>query len=1012
MRLTSFVALLLLLFSSLQASENGLDVCFIQSITNAVPGQAITIQTKITNKSSTHQILVGHLELPPLWQAVPCNDMLMHIDAGQTSIQNVVIEIPSTASPGEFPVRYDVWARDNSSIMDRDKAAVVIGRITNNEIPIELEITSPPLVDANPEDILFVTGLLTNTGECFYEGNICIAAPEGWQSMPAEKVGFSLAPTESKVLIYGVKVPKLALAGEHAISLRLEEDPSFQRSMTALIKPKIDVCSVIEGHEGFHNLNQAVQIYVNYMNKGNLPLTVQIETSAEPYCDLVYISDPFEIPPMESCEVPITVRTEAYTDEHDQFVLIKLIDVNTGEQLYQNPLTLKFVSNKKAEDDPYAYIPAHLSLMALGDRYKRIVAAEYAGGGLIDPETNRYFEFFLRVPTEVEHVIYNIDQRLYAGIYDDEWDIRLGDTIYELSPLTQRFRYGRGGSIAQELDRWSWGVHYTQNTLNGEYNPKETCAYLEYSLSDCWTVSTNFLHKVEKEIPTSNLLTLQTDFEFPPNFDTEMEVGINVLDHGCQRNNYAYRIATNGQFANDGWFNFEKVYAGPDFYGYYNHQHLLSTSIDFPVTDNLRFNGNINRSKQNFLPLEEEEGAIIPRQHQYACNLIYTFGQNFSCSINTLWLRGQDMGLFPQYDFYQKWYGPSLYFASNGYHCNANISFGQQKDYLTHTSTDFLQRYYFYVSKSFSANLMGSAFYDGGNINYYDARPWRSSYGGSLVYRFAPMGVFELCLQKVQQTQDMLDLSQITANFNYTFKNLHKLQVMAQHYHYKTHYPNDTIFLASYTIPFSMPVCRRNDIGDLSGTVFDTNNHRGVAGATISCDQFRTTTDRDGRFYFKCLPKNSYTPRLEFLPDDLIALNKDDRPVDIPGGGEGCYAIPVVESCCIKGSLVHYEFTDLFALMTDPAKCEQRQVGGLEGVTIAISLNDDQEIYSTTTNIKGEFCFPKLRPGHWQIRIHSELLPPLHDLNFNDLIVEMSPKEERNIDFKLMPQAPKLFKLE
>ena len=229
---------------------------------------------------------------------------------------------------------------------------------------------------------------------------------------------------------------------------------------------------------------------------------------------------------------------------------------------------------------------------------------------------------------------------------------------------------------------------------------------------------------------------------------------------------------------------------------------MLSSSLDVPVGKRWRLNLSINRFRQE-IPFccKDEESSIIPRQHQYAANLTYSVNSQCSFAFNTLFLKADDRGEKPQYDFFQKWYGCSFFGSHRGYNLNAFASFGRQKDYLTHKTSNWLQRYYAYLSKDISPTLRGSLFYDTGNINYYDARAWSIGYGGSLSYRFSPQGL-EVFLQRIKHTCDNLNLSQITVNFNYTFKNMHRLQALAQYYRYKTHFPNDILFMVSYSGAF------------------------------------------------------------------------------------------------------------------------------------------------------------------------------------------------------------------
>lgn len=1009
------VLLLILTMPHLQGNECGLEVRLLQSINNVVPGCVTSIQAEIINRSSHRQLLVGHLDLPSRWEAVPSNDILMHLDVGQCAIQTLMIRVPESGSEGEYPIAYEVWARNNRNFFDRDTGAIVIGA-PSESLPISVEITSPPLCEPTLGELFFVSALIVNRSDQPFDGNLLLNTPPGWHSFPGESVALALEPEESKVLMYGVKVPGAALAGEHRITLGLEGSPHLCSSVVACIKPKVDVQGFVDGGSDVFNISQQAQFFVRYTNNGNVPLRVVVETFAQPACRIECAGGPFEILPHETYEVPIALAPEfCLLQEFSQFLLVKLVDVDTGEQLYQNPMTLKFVVPSSSTDDQFVRVPARFRMMALGDRYKNVLAAEYAGGGLIDAEKERYCEFFLRMPTDSHYVIYNIDQCLYAGMNDQDWNVQLGDTVYTLSDLTQRYRYGRGANVERYWDNWSAGVHYTENTLKSECNPRELCSYVEWRPVDNWGISGNYLHKVEGGIPTSNIITLQSDLELPRNIVAEVEGGTNCVERRHQRDNNAYRLALSGKMWKDSWFSVEKIYAGPEFYGYYNHLHLFSAALDMPLCRRLRLNANINHFVQNFdLCSEDPSDAIIPRQRQYCGSLTYSMTPGCSFAVNGMLLRGQDLGECPQYDFYQKWLGGSFFLTSRGYSLNGIATWGQQKDYRHHhhKTIHSLQRYYVYLSKDFSAKLSASLFYEGGNTNYYDARPWRTAYGGALYYRFAPTGCMELFMQKVKQSSDMLDMSQITFNFNYTYKNQHTLQASAQYSNYRSHYPNDMMFLVSYSIPFSMPICRRQDVGNVGGIIYNAWDKCAVSGAMMECAKDHVATGADGRFMFINIPRGEHSPRLELLPDDLITLNNGGISVDVIGGKTTELSIPVVPACSIGGEVVLYGYKDLFALLVDPSNAELIAQEGIKGMRVGISLDGQQEVYIGTTNDRGVFTFPKLRPGNWHIKLFTEELTELQELDINNLVVDVKPGENKFIAFKVTPKAPEIHLLE
>lgn len=1009
----TFIISLLLPCELLAAYDFGLEVHVLQPMVHAVPGQIATVQVEIINTTPNNQVIVGHVSLPPGWEVIPSNDLFMHIHAGQSAIQTLLIQPPDSACSGEYPLSYEVWKRENMSMVGADHFKVIIPTLPSDE-PLLIELTSPALLEASAGEMIYISALAKNSSDDEWEGMLLLNTPSCWPCFPPSPYPIQLGPCESKGLLFAVKVPEDALAGEHLITINHAGGGYCIRAVTVKVKPEIDIKGCIEGAGEAYNLNQTVSFFLRYTNEGNLPLTVRLEKCMDPPCLLQCTEMPFEILPHETKEIPVNITPELTEHPYNQFVLIKLIHAETGVQLYQNPMTFKFVIPGASSNDPYIHIPAYVKGMALRDRYKNILALETAGGGVIDPETGRYFDFMMRLPSSPRHVIYNADQRIYMGLYDPDMDLRLGDTVYELTPLTQFYRYGRGAGIDKRWnDKWASGLHYSQNTLSCDSDPHELAAYVEYAPQGPFSLSSNYLHKVQQGIPTSNLVSLEGVIDYPENITTELEGGVNFLKNKGKGNPYAYRIASYGKLPCDSWYTFEKAYAGSEFYGYYNHLHLLTSSVDFPISQKLRANLNVSRLTQNFdTDCEEEPEAILPKQHQYGATLTYLANENCSFGVNGLLLRGEDLGLYPQYDFYQKWAGVSFFYTAKGYILNSLISWGQQKDYLTDKTTHCLQRYYAYLGKDLMQNLRGFIFYDGGNINYYDAKPWRNGFGGALSYRFAPTGHIDLFYQKLHHTADMLDMSQFACNFNYVFKNLHRIEAIVQVFRYEKHYPNDTLVLFSYSIPLSIPLCKRKDIGELQGYVYNDVDATPIQGALVGCNSNYASTNENGQFTFSGLPKGCQEIEVALLPGDMIPSRPQELSVDIRGGAKVKRGIPVVNSCTLEGEIIKYRYKDLFTLVQDEIEPELIKDGGMSGIRIAASREGEKEIYLNVTGGKGNFSFSKLRPGEWHLKVFTDDLPPLHGLEFNDLVVHLEPGQTQAVHFKVKPLAPQFFKLD
>jgi len=307
-------------------------------------------------------------------------------------------------------------------------------------------------------------------------------------------------------------------------------------------------------------------------------------------------------------------------------------------------------------------------------------------------------------------------------------------------------------------------------------------------------------------------------------------------------------------------------------------------------------------------------------------------------------------------------------------------------------------------------------FYDGGNTNYYDARPWRTAYGCSLSYRMGRRTFVDLFLQHVVNKPDFFKLSEASLFFRHTFKNMHRIDLLGQYFHYHSHYPNNAMFLVNYTIPFNQIVGKRNDCGDIEGCIYDIWRDCPIPHATVHCDDAHSASDASGFFSFSGIPRGPHCLQTEILPKNLITPDNTNQMVEVMGGKKQRVIIPVVPACALEGEIVLYAYEDSLEnwenQMDGNAEIVLVKRGGLSGVRIVIDRDNGSEIYTCLSGVNGQFSFPKLRPGTWHIEIMKSSLPMHCELSMNDLVFELSPGKTQKVIFNIKPKPIKMTRMQ
>jgi hypothetical protein len=620
------LALLLLSINTVYGfRDEGVQVRFLQSMVDARPGQMVNLQVMITNKSTSNYITFGRLDLPKGWKSMSNEACFTHLGPMQCYIQNLSIQVSEQESDGQFNIALDVFSRQNVNIHDRDQAVVVVRNpppppveiiaSVEEDSPEEIVewigfqeedekselipeppqeeyfensgqsflcVTSPSRFCADAGQVIFVSGLLRNSTNRELPCRARLVTPQGWAVITDCSEEIVVEPNGASMRIFGVKIPEGILAGEYHIDFEAEGLEYENARISVFVNSQRNFCVTLEDPQVLYPLNERVDLRFRCENNGNAPLNIVFDARGDPFCDLYFHASPIEIPASESCIITLRVDPDLpFGGDWKQFILLNVRECETGEVLCQQTFELNMTPPLVDDNDPYVRIPAHFKVYALGDNGDSVYAVEFAGRGLIDPYRERYMQYFFRLPTDTRNVIFNVDQRMYVGFSEPNWEINIGDTVYDLTPLTQNYRYGRGGGFDIYQDYWAAGAHYTQNTFNNDYNPKELCAYYEYDPNPCLSLACNYLHKDVQETPTSNIVTGSSEMLLGWDNVTELEFGKNFVSNVGNDDPYAYRFSTRGRYNGDTWYNVEKVYAGSAFFGYYQHIETLLRRLTF-----------------------------------------------------------------------------------------------------------------------------------------------------------------------------------------------------------------------------------------------------------------------------------------------------------------------------------------------------------------------------------------------------------------------------------------------
>lgn len=858
---------------------------------------------------------------------------------------------------------------------------------------------SLPLCTA-PGKIISLNVILDNQNgeELEFAGQIIL--PDGWRKIFFESEPFRLEEGGLHQRMVAFQVPRNTLAGDYTVQCGSENQvlaiPIHVESNTEIDMEYEEKALLVAAGEVF-------TFGCTCINRGNSTTPVCFEVSSDPCGAIITGQLEWNIAPGEKIPFRLAIDTSSIcSSSYMQYIFLKVRHQETDEILYRRTVALEVLPRGVNPVDPYVRIPATLAFSVFGDEGQTDGAIDFVGGGVYDPENERRVDFFFRLPTDLRNVVYDQIQRMTLGFRDPHREVILGDTTYAITPVLERGFYGRGGSFAYQNERFEAGAFFARNIFHTSYAQQDVAAYISGSPQLCCWVSGNYLHKSLNRDPNSDIVSLLAERETERAY-LSVEFARNLATTPHRMGKTGYRFEARGPFRDTGSFYFEKNYAGPHFYGYSNDMDLTAASLEWIPRSRFRAYLSGCYLKQNLHPTKwkKQLTVVAPRQRQYNAQLTYLLNERASLSLTGMLLRAKDVKIWRSYDFDQRWIGLNYTWTIPNFNLIAIGALGEQKDFLHHHKQESLQRYSLYINWTTARGTFCNFMYDCGHTNYYDAKPWRNAFGLTLRRHFGPRTWAEAFGQFAANNPNGSHQYQLAFKFNHIFKNDHLLTLNV-HRLDCTHFKHDReyLFICAYTIPLSIPVRRRQDIGSITGQLLDQETNAPISDAIVALDGSRALTDRYGFFSYQGLCPGLYEFQTSMLPDQKINAVPEPMQVEVCGGKDRQLRVAAVSQSKFSGRVLLFDYCYNLEDIQHP---ELKEQGSLAEIEITVAREGSDELYSYITGISGEFNFATLRPGLWHVHVDPARLPPGHRLEFNDFTIEIAPKENFKVDLRAMP---------
>jgi hypothetical protein len=905
---------------------------------------------------------------------------------------------------------------------------------------IEVRNISPSLQETLPGQILSPSVRITNATAKQENLQENILLPANWQALLAEAV-FPLAPGEATTRIIAFQIPSGTPAGDYHIAyfVRSQRDYAVQdqTEFTVRVLPTSKLAVWLESRPNFAIAGDKYQVKVRLINQGNSSLECDLKAESE-------ASYPAHINPAhlvlqanESAVATLEVETNAQ-EKIAKKQMLKVLAVRAGEEKVEilGGLTLfmDIIPRLSEALDLNHKMPATLTLRANGKNDRQMLQTELRGGGRLEEFGNRTLDFLLRFPDAQKTSILGLRDEYLLNYSDDSFALRLGDQGYGLSPLTDYFRYGRGiefnsGKPAgydwkayHLLGRWDsgtevWGTRISRN------------------IDRCTKVSINLLDKDTQSFDTGekrNDRIWSIAGSLQPNLSTDLQLeyarGFSDREEGVSDDAYRFEFRKSGK---RGGFQFTKVHAEPNYFGYYSNADYNSGVLTFPFDERLRGRVSFRTWSQNLNRREALD--IAPRELLASAGLSYKLPNNYSLALDFDWFHRQDALTPAAFHYSETPISLSINHSSSRYSLRLDYRTGRQHDALS-GKFEQVQQYgifaYYRPSRKQSISLyctfgdkhsLAGSYLLGSRDNVGFAFSLAPSERLSLRFNYLNYGFAGS--QKQQQKEFFA---------NYLLPKGQYLTFRARRTEARFD-GNKFAYILEYSRPFDLNLGKKQSVGAAAGRVFtaDAPNKSGLSNVILRINELTAVTDKAGRYAFPSLPPGNYALRIDKASIGLNRVPLDKQPIliTVKAGEITTADTAITEAARITGSIAILDKPESLAkgngavgedaqgtvfVVGTPQDKKSIAASHNTGQTndlqkafagVLVELQDGKEVIRTLTDSEGKFIFDGIRPARWQLKVYDYNLPDFHYLDKSEMDLNLAPGEAKSVNLFILPKT-------
>lgn len=847
-----------------------------------------------------------------------------------------------------------------------------------------------------------------------------LEVPEGWTVLSPVDLPFVQAGPE-EIRLVAVAVPRSAEEGRYTLHyvVGTETDPARElaRAELTVNVPKISALEIkSEQTADWAIAGEKVPVSLRLSNRGNH--TLRVDLKARSTLDYVAAVAPaqLQLGPGESAVVAgeFAIPPNLRREQNHAFLLDARI--RDGAQTTQRTASIgtRIVPRFTTEADPDENLKLSLRTSAIsrknGTRETSGVQTELFGRGFLDVARAQQFDFLLRpAPVAGSHNGLLPHEQYTLNYRSKTLDLLLGDNLYTLSPLTQRWLFGRGAGAEYRLPPLAVGSYHATTPWQST-GTRQTGAFLQVDVTPKQRLRANFLDQTSEDHsawaePHTKLASLQWFARTGPLSSFEAEGAWS--DNSQRPGGDAYRARFHGRSGSGVFYDVERIHASPDYFGYYRDVTSTTGNATWQIDPRWQARASFQDMRTN-LALDIKKG-YAPATRTLTAGVDRTLSKRLSVSLdyNLTDFRYRISGYLP--DFSQETATLAGMWNAGLYSIRAAFEAGRKRIATLPSKSSDLQRLTLFLYARPKPTRNYSLYLATGDSRYNPTAQRETAIVGTTQW-FVGEAVSIRGGLSYNRYRTARTFSSNAADINlaYDFPRGSTAQLGFRVAEQNNRQTDRTVTLTC-TIPLRVRTPNQKNRGSLEGvlTLPASDGAKPLAGAILRLDRFQSATDRSGRFVFPSVKPGRYTLSVDPASLGPGIVLEDSRPqiVIIERAKRARVQLRAILAARIEGEIALYAGHEkhVWPSPTPGAPADEpRKTTGMRQVLVELQGPDGNK-RRTVTDTWGRFAFDRLPPGEWTLRIDDQAVPQWHRLEKKEFLLKLAPGDTAHVEARVVP---------